>query len=98
MPSNIETRKLCYDLILAIENIYTLLQECGLNYKEYVYLKKALNIAKSCDPGGLKNILGYLKGDFRRISDHSVATSNLENQMNLAYAIALKLKSDTKIN
>ncbi|WP_157721453.1 hypothetical protein [Vibrio gazogenes] len=86
-----DKEKLCSELFEIMNEISELLKDYGENPIEYRGLGKVKNIAKNRDPEGLKNISGYLDGDFRMIYDNRVSSEKLEKKMQQAYLISDKL-------
>lgn len=82
---------LCGELVAVMDKISDLLKTSGEDPLEYRGLKKVRNIAESRDPGGMKNIVRHLNGDFRVIYDNRSSNDELEKQMERAYSIADQL-------
>ncbi|MEJ2046282.1 MAG: hypothetical protein P8X74_21675 [Reinekea sp.] len=88
MVLSADKEKLCGELFKIMEEISSLLKASGENPLEYKGLEKVKNIARSSDPGGVKNIARYLDADFRVIYDNRVTSDELERKMEMAYSIS----------
>lgn len=70
-------KNLCDELFKLMEDISDLLKASSENPLEYKGLEKVGNIARSSDPGGLKNIVRHLDGDFRVTYDNRATGDEL---------------------
>lgn len=91
MVLSADKERLFGELSSVMDAISELLKASGENPLEYRGLKKVKNIARNCDLGGVKNITGYLNGDFRVVHDNRIYNDELERQMERAYLVADKL-------
>ena len=91
MVMSADKERLCGELLKIMEEISNLLKASGENPLDYRGLEKVKNIARSRDPGGLKNIAHHLDGEFRVIYDNRVSSEALEAKMEEAYTISDQL-------
>ena len=87
-----EEQKLCATMVEVMNDISGLLKAAGEELSRYQGLNKIKNIAKNCDPSGLKKIPKYLDGIADVISDNKAFNSAIGRKLEQAYKLTTQLE------
>ena len=86
-----EEKKLCASMVDVMNDISGLLKAAGEELSRYQGINKIKNIAKSCDPSGLKKIPTYIDGIGHVISDNKAFNSAIGRKLEQAYKLTTQL-------